>query len=72
MRAKPEKASALSTPAAAVLQADRMTQSASSLRAAFSDAERYPSSVSVALWLGVAADLAGECTVGCEVDHAIL
>ena len=39
-RAKPERASALSEAPAAVLQAERMTQSASSLSVATSDAER--------------------------------
>jgi hypothetical protein len=39
-RASPESASALVAAPAAVLQADRMTQSASSLRAAISDADR--------------------------------
>jgi hypothetical protein len=39
-RARSDSASAPSTPPAAVLQADRMTQSASSLRVEISDAER--------------------------------
>jgi hypothetical protein len=39
-RAKPESASALVAAPAAVLQADKMTQSASSFRVAISDAVR--------------------------------
>lgn len=46
----PDRASVLATPPAAVL-ADKITQFASSFRSAISDAERYPSSVSVA-WSG--------------------